>query len=207
MRKDLRLIPVLPVQIVGGSLAVGSELQLEIAELCMRHVSIEGSLVIRAENVMGETAVRRTSGSIRERILTFGQRTARCRLENVTVRNLGIDWSCLANVYWQNRLQRDEMLEVVLHGDAELDARDVVLEGAGVIEVPAGHRLRITRAPGGGPTDHVRELEVLQRGVGGEAVPSWQWQYDLEEDGKVQLTLVERPERAEEKVEDFTSKS
>lgn len=164
----------------------------------MRHVSVEGSLVVRAENVMGEASVRRTSGSIRERILTFGRNTARCRLENVTVKNMGIGWSCLANVYWQNRLQRDEMLEVVLHGDAELDARDVTLEGGEKIEVPAGHRLRITRATDGG---QVRQLEPLEKGVGGESLPSWHWQHRVRENGRVELTLVEGSERAGEQTE------
>lgn len=55
-------------------------------------------------------------------------RCGRCKLENVKVYNKGIDWSYPDNVYWKHEVRRFEMLKIVLHGNAEFEALDVVLQ-------------------------------------------------------------------------------
>lgn len=55
-------------------------------------------------------------------------RCARCKLENVQIRNKGIDWNSDTNVYWKHDVQRLEALKVVLHGNAEFEAVDVIIE-------------------------------------------------------------------------------
>lgn len=49
-------------------------------------------------------------------------------MENVKVCNKGIDWSYPDNVYWKHKVRRFEMLKIVLHGNAEFEAVDVVLQ-------------------------------------------------------------------------------
>lgn len=42
--------------------------------------------------------------------------------------NDGINWNSGDNVYWKHDVQRFESLKVILHGNAEFEARDVVLQ-------------------------------------------------------------------------------
>lgn len=55
-------------------------------------------------------------------------RCGRCRLENVRVENRGVFWEHPDNIFWQHRVVRHESLRVVLHGDAEFEARDVTIK-------------------------------------------------------------------------------
>ena len=42
--------------------------------------------------------------------------------------NEGIDWTFGDNVYWKHDVQRIEACKVVLHGNAEFEATDVILQ-------------------------------------------------------------------------------
>lgn len=66
-------------------------------------------------------------------VFSFGYlcRCGRCRLNNVHVKNRGVDWECQSNIYWQNKIQRLETLEVFLEGDAEFEAHNVTIEVCG----------------------------------------------------------------------------
>jgi len=44
------------------------------------------------------------------------------------VLNKGIDWSYGGNVYWKHDVKRSEVLQIILHGNAEFEATDVVLQ-------------------------------------------------------------------------------
>lgn len=61
-------------------------------------------------------------------ILKLCFRCGRCRLHGVQILNKGVDWQCNSNVYWQHQVHRLEALEIILHGNAEFEAFDVVLE-------------------------------------------------------------------------------
>lgn len=79
----------------------------------------------------------------------WASRCGRCRLERVKIVNRGVDWECRENVFWQHALKRWECARVVLHGDAEFEARDVSIGGDQLFEVPAGHRMRVSTGPQG----------------------------------------------------------
>lgn len=42
--------------------------------------------------------------------------------------NNGIDWKSEDNRYWQHNVNRLEALKVILHGNAEFEATDVVVQ-------------------------------------------------------------------------------
>ena len=42
--------------------------------------------------------------------------------------NDGINWNCEDNIYWKHDVQRFEACKIVLHGNAEFEAKDVTLQ-------------------------------------------------------------------------------
>ncbi|GAB4827621.1 UTP--glucose-1-phosphate uridylyltransferase 3, chloroplastic [Ancistrocladus abbreviatus] len=164
----------------GGSISKGSELQIEVAEFFWRNVQLDGSLIIVAENVMGSMRINEDG----ETILQYGHRCARCKLQNVRVLNKGIDWESEDNIYWKHEVQRHEALKVILHGNAEFEATDAVLEGSHVFEVPDGYKLKITSGSPGlsvqlDPIDHCR----MDDG-------SWSWSHKIE-GPHIKLEMIE----------------
>ncbi|KAJ7959622.1 UTP--glucose-1-phosphate uridylyltransferase 3 chloroplastic [Quillaja saponaria] len=154
----------------GGSISMGSELQIEVAEFLWRNVQLDGSLVIVAENVMGSMKIDNKG----EPIVHYGQRCGRCKLQNVKVLNEGIDWTFGANIYWKHDVQRSEVFKVILHGNAEFEATDVILQGNHVFEVPNGYKLKITsRSPGLAVQLDPIEHNKMDSG-------SWNWNYKIE---------------------------
>lgn len=113
-------------------------------------MQLDGSLIVLAGNVVGSTE----TNAIGESILQYGRRyccavfitiefhepctplinfkyifrCARCKLENVKVLNNGIDWKSGDNQYWQHNVKRLQALKVILHGNAEFEATDVVIQ-------------------------------------------------------------------------------
>ncbi|KAK6145538.1 hypothetical protein DH2020_022358 [Rehmannia glutinosa] len=165
---------------LGGSIAKGSELQIEVAEFLWRNVQLEGSLIISAENVVGST---KTNG-IGEPIVQYGMRCARCKLQNVKVLNDGIDWDSGDNLYWKHDVQRFEALKVILHGNAEFEATDVVIQGNYVFDVPDGHKMHITSGNSG--------LDVQLKPIEEDLMDSgtWFWNYKIR-GTHVALELIE----------------
>ncbi|RVX03010.1 UTP--glucose-1-phosphate uridylyltransferase 3, chloroplastic [Vitis vinifera] len=124
----------------GGSISMGSELQLEIAEFLWRNVQLDGSMIVIAENVMGSTRIDENG----EPMLQYGHRCGRCKLQNVKVQNKGINWNSGDNIYWKHDVQRFEALKIILHGNAEFEATDVILQRNHVFEVPNGYKMKIS---------------------------------------------------------------
>ncbi|KAL9230210.1 hypothetical protein vseg_005593 [Gypsophila vaccaria] len=164
----------------GGSISKGSELEIEVAEFSWKNVELDGSLVILAENVMG--AIRTEANS--EPLLEYGRRCARCRLQNVRVLNKGIDWECGTNIYWKRQVHRQELLKIILHGNAEFDATDVTFEGNHVFEVPDGYKLKITSANPG------LAVQLDPIGDSKQESGSWFWNYKIN-GTHVKLEMVE----------------
>ncbi|GAB2299315.1 UTP--glucose-1-phosphate uridylyltransferase 3, chloroplastic [Dionaea muscipula] len=164
----------------GGSISKGSELQIEVAEFLWRDVQLDGSMLILARNAMGSMVINERG----ESILQYGLRCARCRLQNVRVMNKGIDWKSGENIYWKHDLQRQEVLKVVLHGNAEFEAINVTLKGSHVFEVPDGHKLLITSGKAG-LSLHLHAIEDSRMDSG-----SWSWNYKID-GAHVKLELVE----------------
>ncbi|KAJ0102982.1 hypothetical protein Patl1_06650 [Pistacia atlantica] len=168
----------------GGSISMGSELQIEVAEFLWKNVQLDGSLIILAENVMGSTQINKNG----ESILQYGHRCGRCRLHNVKVLNKGIDWGCGDNTYWKHDVQRFEALKIILHGNAEFEATDVTLPGNRtcnkrpwqnplygnhVFEVPDGHKLKITS----GNSGLAIQLDPIKQDMMDSG--SWYWNYKI----------------------------
>ena len=105
-------------------------------------------------------------------------------MEGVTVRNKGVDWEASSsNVYWKHDVKRHEALRVVLRGRSEFDARDVVIEGDRLFDVPDRCRMEV-RADANGEV--VTTLICV-----GSGEPTWQWRYALEESGAIRAELVD----------------
>ncbi|KAK9124580.1 hypothetical protein Sjap_014182 [Stephania japonica] len=164
----------------GGSISKGSELQVEVAEFLWRNVQLDGSLLIVAENVMGSSTMNENN----ERILKYGRRCARCKLQNVKILNRGIDWNSPENVYWKHDVRRFEAVEVILHGNAEFEATDVTLQGNHVFEVPDGYKLRVTSGNQG--------LSVKSESIGQKLIRNtmWIWQYMVVQLHGIQILLI-----------------
>lgn len=110
------LYSIIAQKIRGGKLGKGAELRLEIAELDMENVEVEGSLQIQA--------------TLR----------GKCTLKNVKIQNHGID-SSKENSCWRNQIARSETLHIAIDGDGEFLAEGVIFKGGMQIKVPASERV------------------------------------------------------------------
>lgn len=126
------LYSIIGQKLKRGTIKKNGELQLEIAELAVENLYLEGSLIIEAKQPLGP---RDPSG-----LIIFGSECGKCLLRNVRVVNKGIDRNA-ANIYWKNQIQRHEELQILLHGNAEFVAENVTFHGKYFVEVPDGHRL------------------------------------------------------------------
>ena len=124
----------------GGRFGSGAELRLEIAEFKARSLDLHGSLQVFAEQVMGPRD--------QEGILQYSDRVGSCVLDNVKVRNSGVDWEH-SRPFWKMGLKRKETLEIVLKGFSRFSARDVCFEGPGKFVVEDGKELRVSQKKGG----------------------------------------------------------
>lgn len=164
------LFSIIGQKIRGGKIKPRSELQLEISELELVNLDLEGSLLIEAKSVLGR---ERVDGSLQHR-----GKSGKCKLKNVNVHNAGIDWE-KGNIFWKNRIHRKESLTIVLHGDAEFEAENVTFSGKRRIEVPAGYRAKAIDVDG--------EVEVrLEPIVGGKS--SWKWNYSFDAEDRIVLS-------------------
>lgn len=163
------LYQVISQKITGGMLHEGAELQLEISEIYFENLDLNGSLLIYADNIMGDTD--------QEGVLHFGPCNAKCFLRNVRVINQGRQ-KRPDQVFWKNQILRHECLKIVLHGNAEFEAENVTVTGSHEIEVPDGHKMTAYEASG--KIDF--RLEKIER-------PSWEWKYSVAENHQVLLVL------------------
>lgn len=161
------IYPVIRQKIRQGRLMPRSELQLEIAEIDIENLTVDGSAIIEAVCPLGHYE---ESGRLR-----YGHES-RCLLHNVMVRNKGINWNT-KNHFWKHQIFHQESLYVLLHEGAEFEAQHVNFDGDFFFEVPAHHRLVITQDRQG--TLH-RELKSIHR-------PSWHWKYTFNADNQIKL--------------------
>jgi len=161
---------VISQKIQGGSLGEKSELVLEISEVGMRDVDIRGSLIVRADSVMGECVKVPLTGM---REIKYSDKCGKCRLQNVKIENKGIDHARTENIYWKHEVKRREMCEIVLEGNAEFEAKDVTLEGNQSFTVPDGHKMTVLESGDSG-------LETRLEKIGSDRML---WKYSLGEEG------------------------
>ncbi|MDB2613904.1 UTP--glucose-1-phosphate uridylyltransferase [Chlamydiales bacterium] len=156
---------IISQKIKGGKILPSSEVHLEIAELFWSGCIIKGSLLIKATNPLGE---------IKRGIQTFSPKCGQCYLENVVVKNQGIDFS-KENIFWKNKTYRKESLIIRLEGNSRFIAKDVVIEGDQTIVIPNGEQWTMT-----------------QDGIKKEAIktPSFLWDYHLNTENEIDLSLT-----------------
>ncbi len=156
------LYSIIQQKLRGGSIGEGAELLLEIAELDIENLSLQGSLCVRAERILGELDP--------EGLLQYSERVGRCRLHECSVVNRGVHWE-KSRPYWEMRLHRIEALEIELRGHSEFDAKGVRFEGAEKFVVEDGERMVLRQENG------VRR--VWKERVGEKAM----WKYEWGKDG------------------------
>ncbi len=161
------LYSVIQQKIRGGRISPTSELQLHIAELDISNLDLQGSLLIHADAVMGDTNA--------QGLLTYSSNTGKCTLKNVTVRNKGIDFD-MPNVYWKNEIARQESCHIIVRGRSEFYAENITLPGDFFIEVEDG--MRVTAFQKG------EEIEFVKEPLGDV---SWVWDYQVESDYTILL--------------------
>ncbi len=176
------LYPVIHQKIRKGRLSRGAELQLEIAEVDIENLLLEGSLLIEADPPLGTYDA---SGR-----LQYG-REGRCTLKNLAIRNQGIDY-LHAHHFWKNELTRHEAVKIVLYEGAEFHAEGITLEGPHLFEVPAYHRLVLKTQPDG---KYVQELFSLDH-------PTWCWRYTFDSQNAIQLQKVKGKKREKQDSKD-----
>ncbi len=164
------LYSVISQKIYNGSLAKGSELQLEIAEVKLENLSVEGSLLIQADQVIGHKL---------EGVLCYSNLIGRCYLKNVCVKNQGVDFS-KPNVFWKNTIYRKQSCSIRLEGASEFRAENVTLQGDVSIVVKDGER--VTALQENGCVVFIREQ------LRSEENKSY-WQYTIAPDQTIQLTF------------------
>lgn len=143
------LYSVISQKLRRGRIEKGSELQMEIAEVDISDLHLNGSLIIEASSPMdGES---------------------RCALHRVKVNNKGIDREATA-YYWKNQYVRKEQMRIYLHEGSEFEAVDVTFEGSVEYEVPPDHKMTVYCDKEG------RLVEKLEKISG--ATWSWQYTFD-----------------------------
>lgn len=162
------LFSVIEQKIRYGFLAAGSELQLEIAELDMQNIHLDGSLLIQSDAVTGHIDDNS--------YLTNSEQTGKCTLHNVQINNAGVDWSA-KNIFWKNDIRRHESLEIILRGNAEFYAENVCFNGNQTFEVRNNERMVIYEKD----KQLVCEREKIDE-------PTWYWEYNYQEDGHIALS-------------------
>ncbi len=124
------LYTLITQKIRKGKFAKNAELQLEIADVEIEDLDLEGSCLIEARNVMGHHS---------QGLLRYSQQTGKCVLKGVRVENKGINRDA-SNCYWKNQIERHEALAIHLEGHSEFYAENVTFQGNQMICVPNGER-------------------------------------------------------------------
>ncbi len=166
------LYSIISQKIRKGNLSYGSELQLEIAEVDIQDLNLEGSLLITSTSPLGK--INATS-----KHLKYGQES-RCTLRSVTIQNRGIDRQTPQH-YWKNTIARKEEVKILLQEGSEFYAENIHLKGSHCFEVPAYHRL-ILRADSKG--QYLSECSPIEKF-------SWYWRYTFDSQNYIRLEKVE----------------
>ncbi len=159
------LYSIIAQKIQYGSLARGSILRLDIAEVEISSLSLKGSLKIEAEAPLGKKD--------RKGLLHFHHHSGRLTLKNVRVENSG----GFSQTSWNK--EKKGGCHILLKGFSEFYAENVVLKGNLLIEVEEGTRVVAKEKNG----KLVLEREKIKK-------PSWSWSYTLGKKLPVKLKKI-----------------
>jgi hypothetical protein len=144
------LYQIISQKLKKGRLASGSELKLEIADLYVENLDVDGSLEIATSSIMGNQEL-----------------TGKCILKNVRIRNSGINREATRS-FWKGEVVHREKCKIFIEQGGEFYAENVLLRGELSIHVPSGKK--VTAFMNGGRVEF-KEEELSQ--------PSWTWRYRL----------------------------
>jgi UTP---glucose-1-phosphate uridylyltransferase len=161
------LYSLIAQKIIKGRMAIDSELQLEIADLYLEHLDLEGRLLVIAKHILGHNS---------QGIVRYSHKTGKCLLKKVVVKNRGINRK-MTRDYWKNQIKRHQALKIVLQGHSEFYAEGVTFEGGQTFVVPDGQRWIATQN-GSGAISFIVEK------------PGWKWSYK-EQNGSLFLEGID----------------
>ncbi len=165
---------VIGQKLVKGSLAKNAELQIEASEVAIKNLSVDGSLLITADAVTGHVVANH---------LQFSAQVGRVVLENVRVKNAGIDRT-RKNNYYKSQIHRKEAVHIRLLGNSELIAKNVELAGNMDIVVQPNTRTILSQDASGA-------IKVTVQNITESHPDSLEWTYTLNQDND--LVLSRRP--------------
>lgn len=165
------LYSVIGQKIRGGRLAKGAEWIMEVAEANIINLDLQGSLLVEADAIMGP----KDAGGI---LVYDSERSGKCTLINVRVKNAGIE-PVSGRQAWRRQPVRKEALHIILHGNAEFFAENVVFAGDMHFDVPDGYRYEVSQQG---------SKIVCQREKIGKA--TWKWNYTFDDAHHIRLSLI-----------------
>ncbi|MEI6241963.1 MAG: UTP--glucose-1-phosphate uridylyltransferase [Chlamydiota bacterium] len=165
------LFSIISQKIRGGIMFNGGEMRLDIAEIFLENMSVQGSFLVKADNVSGALDDQK----IRHPSLEVG----RCFCKNVTIVNEGIDWE-LSSSFWSGDVKRKGSCQIFIEGNGEFFAEDVVLDGNLLFVVKNNEILRLEKKGSG---------YVEKRLIKSHSHPTWNWKYRVTEDQRIALDL------------------
>ena len=126
---------VIGQKIARGTMADGSELELEIAEISCANLSLNGSL-----RILSDTPTGPICGVLGRQ---YTDKVGRARLSNVTVVNKGLKSRDIASIV-KGTVDRHEVCQIILEGFSEVVATNVTLSGNFHLVVPNGQRATLS---------------------------------------------------------------
>lgn len=158
---------IIAQKIQGGRLALGAELRLNIAEIEIKDLDLQGSLIINAKNVLGH---RDDQGTI-----VYSDLGGKCILNNVQVYNQGAFLQ--HQDFWKGEFRYQESCVITIEGNGEFYASNVSLLHDLSFHVPDGYKMEVFCDPQGKMQTKMHEIKE----------PSWYWQYQVGNDEKIIL--------------------
>jgi hypothetical protein len=124
---------IIAKKIKNGKISYGSELQLEISDITINNLNLDGSLLILSDQVLGKVDIDKNQ--------FYNDLCGKCKLKEISVANKGIKKSKELS-YWKNDFSRHEATIIELKGNAEFIAEGVTFSGSHQIKVEDGFRLQ-----------------------------------------------------------------
>lgn len=161
------LYQIIRQKLKKGRLAVGSELKLQISDLYVEGLDIDGSLEISTDSIMGH---QDENG-----VVQYSDETGKCILKNVRVRNSGINREA-SRSFWKDEIAHKEKCEIFIEQGGEFFAENVLFRGEVKIRVPSGVKVTAFMKEG--------RLELFEEVL---EQPSWNWEYRIDAQSRIIL--------------------
>lgn len=168
------LFSIIAKKLKRGKFSKNAELQLEIAEVDIESLDLQGSLLVTASTPLGP---------IKESKLIYSEECGKLQLYNVKVKNAGRNAKQKLQA-WKNEPLRKESLSIILNGNAEFYAKDVTFEGDMKIVVPDGIRMSAMNENG--------KITFKQEPI---SEATWHWRYLAGDDSLNERLILQRVER------------